>query len=211
AEVAIERGETGATDLAVPLGDARFLENSGGRVLRLHRRIPERRASGVYEGVRASGEGRKLEIVRVAGEDVERPSSADFDLRSERPIAEDFAHKAAAAEFARLVDAAEDEAMPLIEGRRGTIGVRDIAILRDERGLQVGGIVDGMRTGVGREELVVLCEALAQIGAQPVIVGSAVGVVGIHVAERDAAGVWASRRRGITGRVETRQSFDESF
>ena len=109
-------------------------------------------------------------------------------MRGERPIAEELAREAAAAELARLVDAAEDEAMALVEERGGTIGAREVAVLRSERGLQVGGIVNGVRPGVGREEFVMAAEALAQVGGQAVIDRAAVGVVGVHVAEGDAAG-----------------------
>ena len=90
--------------------------------------------------------------------------------------------------FPRLIHAAEHEAMTLVEQRRGAIEAGVVAVLRRERGLQIGGIVNGMRPGVGSEEFVVAVEALAQVGGEAVIDGAAVGVVGIHVAEGDAAG-----------------------
>ena len=58
-----------------------------------------------------------------------------------------------------------------------------------------------MRPGVRRQKFVVTAKALFQIGGQPVINRTAVGVVGIHVAERDAAGESAGRR--ITSRAES--------
>src|SRR5271169_811012 len=44
-----------------------------------------------------------------------------------------------------------------------------------------------MRPRVRSEELVVLCEAFAQVGGEAVVDRTPVGVVGIHVAEGDAS------------------------
>src|SRR6266404_2985671 len=204
AEVAVEGRER-----AVEVEDARLLENPGGRVLRLDRLVPDRGARGVLEGVGPSGEGRQLEVVAIAGKDVKRPSGAEFDQGGEGPIAEDLARKAVAAEPARLVDAAEDETMTLIEGGGGTIRAREVAVLWGKRGLQVGRIVDGVRPGVGGEELVVVVEALAEIDGQPVVVRSAIGIVGIHVTEGDAASVIECGRHRITCRIESGQGLEE--
>src|SRR5258708_35332879 len=155
----------------------------------MDRRVRERGAGGVLGGVGPSGEGRQLQVVAIAGKDVKRPSGAEFDQRSDCPVAEKLAGKAVAAEPARLVDAAEDETMTLIEGGGGTIRAGEITVLRGERRLQVGGIVDGMRPSVRSQELVMVAEALAEIDGQPVVVRRAIGVVGIHVAEGDAASV----------------------
>ena len=38
--------------------------------------------------------------------------------------------------------------------------------MRSKRGLEVGRVVDGVRPGVGGQELVVIAEALAEIGGQ---------------------------------------------
>src|SRR6266478_1771268 len=142
AKVAVEGRER-----TVEVEDARLLENSGGRVLRLDRLVPDRGARGVLEGVGPSGEGRQLQVVAIAGKDVERPSGAEFDQRSDCPVAEKLAGKTVAAKPACLVDAAEDEAMALVEGGSGTVRAREIAVLWGKRGLQVGRIVDGVRPG----------------------------------------------------------------
>ena len=208
AEAAVKRGQR-----AIEAEDARLLQEAGGRELGRHGRVAaaiRRRSRG--HSVRASGEGRQLEVVAIAGDDVERAAGTELDHGSERPIAEELASDAAAAQLARLIDAAEDEAMALIEGGRGTIGGRDIAVLRGERGLEVGGIVDGVRPSVGGEEFVVAAEALAEIGGQPVIDRTAVGVVGIHIAERNAAGVGkAVAWVGIAVGVEAGQSGEKSL
>ncbi len=51
-----------------------------------------------------------------------------------------------------------------------------------------------------------LAEAFAEIGSQPVVVRSAVGIVGVHIAEGDAAGVIECGRRWIAVGVEARKS-----
>ena len=171
-----------------------------------------RGTSGVYKGVGPPSERRQLEVVAIAGDDVEGPPGTEFDRGGERPIAEKLSREAAAAEFAGLVDAAEDKAVTLIKERRRTIEARYIAVLRGKSGLQIGGIVDGVRPGVGGQKFVVLGEALAEIGAESVIDRTAVGVVGVHVAEGDAAGVGeAVGRGGIAGLVEPRQGSKNSL
>ena len=69
--------------------------------------------------------------------------------------------------------------MALVEGRRRTVGVRVVAVLWDERGLQVRGIIDRVRPGIGCQEFVVAVEALTEIGGQPVVDRAAIGVVGV--------------------------------
>ncbi len=58
-----------------------------------------------------------------------------------------------------------------------------------------------MRPGVRGEEFEVLVEAAAQVGAEAVVDGTPVGVVGVHVAEGNAAGVSAGK--GSTGCIES--------
>src|SRR6266403_3222762 len=206
AEVAVEGRER-----TVKVEDARLLENSGGRVLRLDRLVPDRGARGVLEGVGPSGEGRQLEVVAIAGKDVERPPGAEFDQGGEGPVAEKLAGKTVAAKPACLVDAAEDEAMALVEGGSGTVRAREVTVLWGERGLQVGRIVDGVRPGVGGEELVVVVEALAEIDGQPVVVRSAIGIVGIHVTEGDAVRIIGRGRHRVAFRVESGEGSEKSL
>src|ERR1700689_5979023 len=97
--------------------------------------------------------------------------------------------------------------MTLVEQRRGAVERGIIAVLWRERGLQIGGVVDGVRPGGGREKFVVVAETLAQIGAEAVIDGTAVGIIGVHVAERDAAG--EADRTAI--RVEARDGLNQSL
>ncbi len=99
--------------------------------------------------------------------------------------------------------------MTLVEGGGGTVGAGEVAVLRGKRGLQVSGIVDRVRPGVGREELVVVVETLAEVGGQTVVVRRAVGIVGVHVAEGDAAGVIERGWHWITCRIESRQGLEE--
>src|ERR1035441_847455 len=55
-------------------------------------------------------------------------------------------------------------------------------------------------------------ETLAQVGGQAMVYGAAVGVVGIHVAEGDAAGVGeAIPRSGIAFRIESGKSSDQGL
>src|SRR3984893_2596470 len=101
--------------------------------------------------------------------------------------------------------------MTLIEGGGGAIRAREITVLRGERGLQVGRIVDRVRPGVGRQELVMVVEALAEIDGQPVVVRSAVRIVGVHVAKGDAAGVIERGRRGVASRIEPWERSEKSL
>ena len=84
--------------------------------------------------------------------------------------------------------------MTLIEQRGRAIEGREEAILRGKSGLEVGGVVNGVRPGVGGQEFVVAAEALTKIGGEPVIDRTAVRVVGVHVAEGDAIaeGAWVA-------------------
>ncbi len=88
--------------------------SSRGRVFRSDGRVAGGRADWVGDGVGAAGQRGELKIVAVAGDDVERTSRGDIEQRSPGPIAEDVAGEAAA-DLSCLEDAAEDEAMALVE------------------------------------------------------------------------------------------------
>jgi len=76
--------------------------------------------------------------------------------------------------------------MALVKQRRGTVQSRKVAILWRERGLQVGRVINSVRPGIGREEFVMTAETLAQVGAETMVDGTSIGVVGVHVPERNA-------------------------
>src|SRR5262249_11951873 len=116
----------------------------------------------------------------------------------EGPVAEEFSRKAVT-EFSCLIDAAKNKAVALIEQRTGAVERGEITVLRSQRRLQVGRVVDGVRPGVRAEKFVVISKALAQIGGKSVINRAAVGEIRIHVAEGDAVG----EGRGIAIGVET--------
>ncbi len=82
---------------------------------------------------------------RRCGDDVEGTAGTEFDHGSDGPIAEELANEPVAAKFTRLVDAAEYEALTLIESGCGAVGIWIVAILWGESGLKVGGIIDSVR------------------------------------------------------------------
>src|SRR5579859_1553692 len=76
--------------------------------------------------------------------------------------------------------------MTLVEGGAGALGVRGEVVLGGIRsGDDVGGIVDGVRPGVGDEELEVRGVGLLEIDGEAVVAGGSGGEVGGHVAEGD--------------------------
>ncbi len=187
AKIAVKLQQTLAT---TPAGhktvDARLLKNPRGRILA----VVNRAARRIHRGVRPPGKRRQLKIVVVAGDDVERPPRPEFYQRRERPIAEELAAEAVTAQLSRLVNAAEYKTVALIEQRGRTVDLPDSKLSCGVSvALQIGRVVDRMRPGVGSEKFVVLVEALAQVGAESVIDRTAVRVVGVHVAERNAAAI----------------------
>src|ERR1039458_4227981 len=93
--------------------NAGFLQNSCLRVFRVYNRAASRRGKRVG----ASGEAGQLEVVAIGGDDIEGPARGEFDEGGERPIAEDPAGEAAAAELAALVYAIEEETIALVKQR----------------------------------------------------------------------------------------------
>src|SRR6266704_1904856 len=73
------------------------------------------------------------------------PVGEYFDLTGWFPIE---VHAGFSKVFGRPVDAAEDEAMALVEGGGGTVRAGEVTVLWSERGLQVGRIVDRVRPSV---------------------------------------------------------------
>ena len=96
---------------------ATLLQRAARRVLRgIHRiflRCAERTRTD--RRVWAISERRQLEVVVAAGDDVEGAAGRNLDDGSKGPVAKELAAKAAAAKLARLVDAAEDEAVTLVK------------------------------------------------------------------------------------------------
>jgi hypothetical protein len=56
-----------------------------------------------------------LKIVSAAGEYIEGTPGGDVEQWGKCPVAEHFAHKSAASQSSCLIDAAEDEAVALVE------------------------------------------------------------------------------------------------
>src|SRR4029077_1666039 len=77
------------------------------------------------------------------GDHIEGPARRQLDQRSDREVAQESVHESFAMRVRRsLEDATGDPAMALIVHRVGTLEKREARILRLERGLQVGGVVD---------------------------------------------------------------------
>src|SRR5467141_3662405 len=106
AQIAVQREQT-----AVEAGYARLLEDTGGRCFRIDWVVSLGRARGIHRDVGTPSKRRQLQIVSIAGDDVERTSRSQFDQRSEGPVTEDFPGKPTPADFARLIDTAENKAM----------------------------------------------------------------------------------------------------
>jgi len=96
---------------------ARFLEEAGGRKPGGHRWPARSRGSPGWDNIWPSGVRRELKVVRVAGQDVERPSGRHVDDGSKCPITKQLAAEAAATQPAALIDPTEHKAMPLIKKR----------------------------------------------------------------------------------------------
>ena len=88
--------------------------------------------------------------------------------------------------------------MALVEERIGALGVRIVIVLRLERRLQVGGVINRVGPGVGGQKLVMGSEALAQVSSQPVVDRAATRNVCWHVTERYAA----AERERIARRIK---------
>src|SRR5437763_818038 len=68
-----------------------------------------------------------------------------------------------------------------------------------------------MRPSVGSKEFVLIAEAFTQVGGQTMVDRAAVRVVGVHIAEGNAAGIGKSVHcRRIASGVEAGKRFDES-
>ena len=76
---------------------------------------------------------------------------------------------------------------------------RIVVVLRLQRRLQIGRVVNGMRPGVGRQKFVVLAEAFTQVGGEAVVDRTPIGEIGRRIAEGYATG----QRRGIAGSAKT--------
>src|SRR5215471_1693303 len=108
------------------------------------------------------------------GDHVEGPARRQLDQRSDREIAQQSVHESFAMRVRRsLEDATGDPAMALIVYRVGTLEKREARILRLERGLQVGGVVNGMRPGVTGKQFKVVGKVFGDIDGQSVVPGTA--------------------------------------
>src|ERR1700728_5110525 len=78
--------------------------------------------------------------------------------------------------------------MTLVEQRCGAIHGGIVAVRRIESGFEIGRVVNGVRAGIRSKYFVMLVEAFAEVGGEAVVDRAAVGIIGVHVAERHAAG-----------------------
>src|SRR5260370_1338405 len=87
----------------------------------------------------------------------------------------------------------------------GGLQVGEAAVLRLERRLQVGRVVDGMGPGVAGEQLKAFGETLGEIKGQRVVPGVAVGKLRVHAVEgngnAEAAGVACALRERDLSRI----------
>src|SRR5216684_1037174 len=83
----------------------------------------------------------------------------------------------------RLEYRAIHPAVALIIYGIGALEIGEAAVLRLERRLQVGRVVDGMRPGIAGEQLKAMGETLREIKGQSVVPGIAVGELGVDAGE----------------------------
>src|ERR1700704_6912405 len=83
----------------------------------------------------------------------------------------------------RLEDGAVDPAVTLVVHGIGALQVGEAAILRLERRLQIGRVVDGMGIGVAGEQLEALGETLGEVEGQRIVPGVSVGELRVNAVE----------------------------
>src|SRR5260370_8233435 len=83
----------------------------------------------------------------------------------------------------RLKNGAAQPAVALVVHGIGALQVREAAVLRLERRLQVGRVMEGVGPGVAGEQLKALGETLGEIKGQSVIPGVAVGELRVDAVE----------------------------
>src|SRR5713226_6911360 len=105
----------------------------------------------------------------------------------------------------RLEYRAIHPAVALIIYGIGALEVGEAAVLRLERRLQVGRVVDGMGPGVAGEQLKAFGETLGEIKGQRVVPGVAVGKLRVHAVKgngnAEATGVACALREGDFSRI----------
>src|SRR5882762_3551175 len=179
AEIAVaplRRTDAGNRKRGAVVGQAR-----GGRAKRYAGN--EWRAGGAAEGG-AGLRGAEVEASICAGDYVVGPTGGNFnDGRHGEAAEETFCEAIATLALCALENGAGHPAMTLIIDGVGALEERETGILRLERRLQIGGIVDGMRVGVTGEHLERMREALGQIKGESVVPGVAIGELGIDAVE----------------------------
>src|ERR1700730_2841620 len=86
-----------------------------------------------------------MEARVLAGDDVVGTAGRKFDDGSNGDAAEEMTREIiAATRSGGLEDGAGDPAVTLVVNRVGALEEREAAVLRLERGLQIGGVVNGM-------------------------------------------------------------------
>jgi hypothetical protein len=119
-----------------------------------------------------------------AGDDVEWTAGSNLnDGRYSEAAEEASCETIAAFALRALEDGAGDPAMALIVDGIGALEEWEAGVLRLERRLQIGGVVDRMRIGVAGKQFKGMREALGKIEGQGVVPGVAVGELGIDAVE----------------------------
>src|SRR6202048_4545361 len=137
-------------------------------------------AADRWTGLRSA----EVEACVRAGDDVVWAAGGDFYDRRDSETAEETSREAVAALALRaLEDGAGDPTMALVVHGIRALKEREAGVLRLERRLQVGGVVDRMRIGVTREQLKRVREALGEIECQSVVPGVAIGKLSVNAIE----------------------------
>src|SRR5256885_10261065 len=151
----------------------------------LHARNQWRRRAAARDDRRTSLRRAVVEPRVRTGDDVDRPACGHFDNRRKSDAAECVLEcSIAALGCSRLKDRPRYPAMPLVVHGIGALEKWEAAVLRLERRLQVGAIVDRVRPRVAREKLEALREALLHVDGKRVIPRTGVGELRVYAIER---------------------------
>src|ERR1700730_16742696 len=111
-----------------------------------------------------------MEAGALASDDVVGAAGRKLDDGSNGDAAEKLMCEIIAAAWSGgLEDGLSDPAMTLVVNRVGALKEREAAVLRLERGLQIGGVVNGMGPRVAGEKFERVGETLGQIDGEPIV------------------------------------------
>src|SRR5262249_32896538 len=150
-----ERSDTGDGKGAAVIGEADVGHAERGAV-------DERRTGAAADRGSCLG-GAEVEASVFTGDDVEWATGSDFDGGSKSEIA-DKIFEEAVGRFGgwALEDGGRNPAMALVVDGVGALEEWEAAVLRLERRLQVGAVIDRMRPGIAGEQLEGFAKALGQ-------------------------------------------------